>query len=267
VDLEDELKRLFQDERLDVQVAADAEQSVVAGARRVRRRRAMLLTAAGALTAVVLAASGVALTRPASETTDAIAGQPPSLPITSDTTPSPTSSLATEPAPPSGDSITSKVGPPAPPSNSPGTPRSTTSKPSSTVPTLPSTALPAGQRIGPTSYGKIKLGMTQTELAATGSVDAGVTTGACTRYQIKSGGTVLASTTNGVVDINPNVTTTQEDITIGSTIESAKAKYPDFTGTSGDSVKVPGNSAAVYVFTVSAGKVTGIRLKSSISDC
>jgi hypothetical protein len=85
MDLEDELTRLFQDERLDVRVAADAEQTVVAGARRVRRRRIALVSAAGVLSVSALAAGAVFLVRPTPTPTE-VGG--PQLTITS-STPSP----------------------------------------------------------------------------------------------------------------------------------------------------------------------------------
>ncbi|HWO64846.1 MAG TPA: hypothetical protein VNO31_32890, partial [Umezawaea sp.] len=61
VDLDDELRRLFQDQRLDIPVKPGADHAVVTGARRVRRRRVALASAGSAFAVAALVAGGVAL--------------------------------------------------------------------------------------------------------------------------------------------------------------------------------------------------------------
>ncbi|PRY45992.1 hypothetical protein [Umezawaea tangerina] len=61
MDLDDELRRLFRDERLDIQVRSGADQAVVTGARRVRRKRMMLASAGGTFAVAALVAGGIAL--------------------------------------------------------------------------------------------------------------------------------------------------------------------------------------------------------------
>lgn len=61
MDLDDELRRLFHDDRLDIQVKSGAEQAVVTGARRVRRRRVALTSVAGAFAVAAVVAGGILL--------------------------------------------------------------------------------------------------------------------------------------------------------------------------------------------------------------
>ena len=61
MDLDDELRRLFQDQRLDIPVKPGADHAVVTGARRVRRRRVALASAGSAFAVAALVAGGVAL--------------------------------------------------------------------------------------------------------------------------------------------------------------------------------------------------------------
>jgi len=77
VDLDDELRRLFQDQRLDIPVKAGADDAVVTGARRVRRNRRMLASAGSAFAVAALVAGGIAL---------AGLGSPTSLPPASTST-------------------------------------------------------------------------------------------------------------------------------------------------------------------------------------
>src|SRR5688572_12165679 len=129
-DLEDSLKRLFQDSRLDMRVAPDAENTVVRGARRVRRRRITMISTAGVMSLAVLAGGTFLLARPAPQPTE-VATQPTDLPIT--TTSPTTTSPATQhpPAPPQlteptpATSSTTEAG--GPPSSRPAEPTAVTS--------------------------------------------------------------------------------------------------------------------------------------------
>jgi hypothetical protein len=61
VDLDDELRRLFHDQRLDIPVRPGADVAVVTGARRVRRRRIALASAGSTFAVAALVAGGIAL--------------------------------------------------------------------------------------------------------------------------------------------------------------------------------------------------------------
>ncbi|MCX2731206.1 hypothetical protein OOZ19_13220 [Saccharopolyspora sp. NFXS83] len=65
-DLDDELHRMFADDRLDVRVRTGAEWSLVAGARRRRKRQTTVAAVGGALAMTVLVGGGAVLVaRPA----------------------------------------------------------------------------------------------------------------------------------------------------------------------------------------------------------
>lgn len=61
MDLDDELRRLFQDQRLDIPVRPGADEAVVIGARRVRRKRIALASAGSTFAVAALVAGGIAL--------------------------------------------------------------------------------------------------------------------------------------------------------------------------------------------------------------
>jgi hypothetical protein len=112
MDLEDELKRLFADERLTVQVPADAEKTVVAGAKRIRRRRTALVSAAGVVAAAAVVTGTLMLTH-GPDTAPTIDGGPP-LSVTSSvpsSMPSPEPSSSFEP-PAISERTTKSAGPP-----------------------------------------------------------------------------------------------------------------------------------------------------------
>lgn len=78
MDLDDELRRLFQDQRLDIPVKPGADDAVVTGARRVRRRRRALASAGSAFAVAALVAGGVALAGLGGPTSMPPAGPAPS---------------------------------------------------------------------------------------------------------------------------------------------------------------------------------------------
>jgi hypothetical protein len=79
VDLDDELRRLFQDQRLDIPVKPGADHAVVTGARRVRRRRRALASAGSAFAVAALVAGGVALAGLGGPSSMSPAGPPPTV--------------------------------------------------------------------------------------------------------------------------------------------------------------------------------------------
>ncbi|MFC0115835.1 hypothetical protein [Kibdelosporangium aridum] len=260
MDLEDELNRLFKDERLDMRVAPDAETHVVAGAKRVKRRRVAMMSAAGVLSAAVLAGGAFVLAQPSPQSSQ-IANQPTDLPVDNPSSPSE--------APPSSATTEQSTLPAAPPNTSrpvepaPGTVRNPPKTTSTTVPPIAPAAT-----LGPNGFGNMRLGMTEEELLATGQVQGTQkppTTG-CTSYTTKTaGGTVWVSPDSGVVAfVFRSGVATPERVGIGSTLEAVKATYPDF---SGNSAKVPGNASAKYQFSITGGKVSGLNLLAAQQDC
>ncbi|RSM65340.1 hypothetical protein DMH04_49200 [Kibdelosporangium aridum] len=261
MDLEDELNRLFKDERLDMRAAPDAETHVVAGAKRVKRRRVAMMSAAGVLSAAVLAGGAFVLAQPSPQSSQ-MANQPTDLPVdnpSSAPSQAPPSSTTTEMSTlPSAPSATSR-----PVEPTPGTVRNPPSATSTTVPPIAPAAT-----LGPNGFGKMRLGMTEDELLATGQVQATQkppTTG-CTSYATKTaGGTVWVSPDSGVVGfVFRSGVATPERVGIGSTLDAVKTAYPDF---SGNSAKVPGNASAKYQFSFTGGKVSGLNLLAAQQDC
>lgn len=135
--LDDELQRLFREERLTLPVPPDATQGVLAGARRVRRRRRASVAAGGLCVAIAVIFGGVAVgevagTRsvpPAERPVPApsTASRPPSLPPTP-FAPPPPAPAPTEVVPPAAPLISTT---PAPTSTTtPSTTTTTTTSPS-----------------------------------------------------------------------------------------------------------------------------------------
>jgi hypothetical protein len=267
-DLEDELKRLFEDERLDVRVSPDAERTVVAGARRVRRRRTAFVTAAAVVSAGVLAASTVFAVR---EQGTAKLAEPPTLAITSSSTTVSTSEQAAQGTsvaqPPSTE--TTKLNTSTPPSGKKETTSSSTSPRTSVPPTIITNKV-----LGPVGYGPFRLGMSEAELLATQLAEPAGDVGGCAKYEIKGiAGSALYYSPSyglGLIVLTSNVRT-PAGITIGSTEDQVRNKYPDYNDTvvSHPRAAVPGNSTAVYEFTYSADEqrtVTGLTLMGT-QDC
>jgi hypothetical protein len=252
-DLEDSLKRLFQDSRLDMRVATDAEEAVVRGARRVRRRRVAMISTAGVMSLAVLAGGTFLLARPAPQPTE-VATQPTDLPITTTepTPPTEQSPQEAQPSPPT--TTTTSTTNQTPPSSRPGqTPG-------------PPTAVVA---IGPTGYGTFRLGMSEAQLTASRKeIQAEPVSDAasCARYRTQGTtdtSTLTVSRRHGLVAIT--VTTnaqTPQGITIGSTDAQVNSTYRSTL-----TVTVPDNPNANFQFRYTDGKVSEITLAAKQSDC
>jgi hypothetical protein len=262
MDLEDELKRLFQDDRLDVQVAADAEKIVVAGARRTYRRRTALISAAGVLSAAVLATGTVTLTGGPEQSTVA---DRPSLSITtgpSSVVPSGLPPGTEAPAKPnSAPTSVSSPGVGDPPTITKSTVKGPTASPSH-----PPASSVTATLIGSQSYGPFTLGMSDADVQALIQANGVKTSAGCSVYQIpgQNGSQLVVSPTKGLVTIAPVASklTTPQGVGIGSTPEQVKAKYPDYVD-GANPAKVSAGSDDFYYFSMSAGsaaKVTGIKL-------
>jgi cytoskeletal protein RodZ len=261
-DLEDELKRLFADERLDVQVAADAEKTVVAGARRRRRRRVALVSAVGVVAAAVVATGTIVLARSPEHTE---AADNPTLRITSTTA---GTAVSDGPSSSSGPPSTS---PQLPPSATTESSRTSTKPPtsvSSKATVSPSAPQVAGTVLNANGYGPFRFGMNQAQVEAAGQVTLMPSAGACVGYTVTGSGVHLyVSKTTGLAQVQVSSgVRTPEGIGVGSTEDDVKAKYPSYRD---GQVAVPGNTTATYLFTFSTKDpktVTDLRMVGS-SGC
>nr|WP_042184199.1 hypothetical protein [Kibdelosporangium sp. MJ126-NF4]CEL16139.1 hypothetical protein [Kibdelosporangium sp. MJ126-NF4]CTQ94065.1 hypothetical protein [Kibdelosporangium sp. MJ126-NF4] len=261
MDLEDELHRLFKDDRLNMKVAPEAETNVVDGARRVRRRRMMAMSAAGVLSAVVLTGGALILAQPTPQSSP-IATRPSDLPIISaspDTLEPSVQTTTTQPE----TSVTT----------------SNTAKPGVEGPVAP----PSSEKtvtLGPTGVGKINLGASTEELKRSGQLQSppvtqptspGRTpqtpkspTNGCTPYEAGNGMIWIGKSGTVAAFVYRSGVTTPEGITIGAPQDTVKTTYRDFTGST---VRVPGNANAKFKFTFAAGKVIEISLLANQQDC
>lgn len=257
-DLEDSLKRLFQDPRLDMRVAPGAEQKVVAGARRVRRNRIALVTSAGVLSLAVLAGGTFLLARPAGPETTGVAGQPSDLPVESS---EPTTTVETP------QTTTTNRG--ATPSSSAATHRAETTSSQTTVLRPPQASL----SIGPTGFGSLVLGMSEADLANTNSTRPMVvaeSNASCVSYRLADvPATLTVSKRYGLVSIAvTEAAQTPERMSIGSPEAAVRSTYRAAASAPGTfSAIAPGNSAALYQFRFTDGKVSEIALVSRKQDC
>jgi hypothetical protein len=254
-DLDDELRRLFADDRLDLPVARNAGVAVAAVARRRRRNRVALTAAGGVLAVVAVVFAGLALSG---------IGRPGTV------------SSATGPV------LTMTI-PPASP---------TTSTPAPTPQVAPGGLVYV---LGPVGYNKLTLGLPLEEATKAGLFPktAGTTVSAgCLRYTmlingvyvgLKPSGTaaptvpvtgkleVLVSLREGVVELSGDpLLRTPEGIGVGVPEQMLVQAYPKLDRSSHGTatVQVSGNPRAVYVFGLSgSGTVTSFSLRLAKSDC
>jgi hypothetical protein len=266
-ELEQRLRALFADERLDLPPPPEAGTVIVAGARRRRRRRRGVQAVAGVAAAVVAVAGGLTVVRLHTEDgTAAMTGagseisvKPPEN-LTQGRPPQPST-----PGPTSTRSI--QVSEP------PGSP---SAKPSRSRPSPSATTLPpvlSGPLLGPDGFGALKLGMAEADVATQGVTLSDPQAGAsCTVYNAQGSGvpaaaSVVISKAAGVVVITPDaVAHTAEGIGGGSTKEQILAAYPAATEESGG-VAAPAGAAAVYHFRLGKTGVVQTSLASLNQDC
>jgi hypothetical protein len=241
-DLDDELRRLFSDDRLDVHATPDATDAVLRGADRRRRRRSAMTTA---FAMVVLVGAGIGLVqlRPSSDDT------------ASELMPTSTSSSSTPP--PSGGSDPGKT--------NTGTP----TKPRTSTP-------PVTPESQPGKYGSLALGMSEADALKTGSlVEPGSSAdpgNRCKAYATKSvpdANAVIISPTVGIVRITlPSYAKTQKNVGAGSTAAEVKTAYPSATQ-SGSNLTVPMAAAPkwTYVFETDGATVTTVLMRLDANDC
>ncbi|MBM7771117.1 hypothetical protein JOD54_001321 [Actinokineospora baliensis] len=225
MDIDDELRRLFADDRLDLPVSATATDAVVAGAGRRRRRRVAVTAASGVLTAAVVLAGGVAL-----------------------------GGLNTSSAPPGGQvmptlttTVTQSSATTAPTTLSEAVAQMTGSSMTGAVSTVP--------ELRPTGFSKIRLGMSVAEAEATGElVPLAVKSADCKAYRFKSftsenSMSVGISPTDGVVAIFPPAQSrTPEGVWLGTSKADVHRLYPVGTTDANGSWVVDLGGGRAYLF-------------------
>lgn len=271
-ELDGELRRLFDDERLNVDPAADAERIIVAGAARRRRRRAIAASTGGTVVAAVLVVGGLAV---ANTPSDPAEPPPVAEPTRTSAVTAPTTVVPGGPPPTSTATETPATGTSAAPSTSAERP-TTTGTPSTTPTTSSARARTySGPVIGPDSYGKLRLGMTEQEANASGvTMRSTVARGGCGQYQfggsgMPSSGSATVSSQHGIIAIKPSAPAhTPEGIGKGSSASEVYAAYPGSTD-SGSRLLAPSGSAGNYAFSLDSAQqqVTEVHLESTNQSC
>jgi hypothetical protein len=261
MDLDDELRRLLASDRLDVPVRPDAEHNIVTGARRVRRRRIATAATGGAVAVVAVVLTGVALA----------SGQPDAVSAATNN-PTTTSSSAVD----TGSSVASSDESPPDTSAEDGQNDTPPVSDGSDDTETPGVDFPV---LGPTGFRELELGQTVDEAQATGLLGdrdpvMGVG-GGCDYHRLLMDGPgdfagfVLVSDT--VLYIDSNRMQTPEGIGPGSTVEQAKALYPDLDEEAAEKgsalVAVPGNDNAQYRLQFTDGEIARIALQEADQPC
>ncbi|WIX86963.1 hypothetical protein [Amycolatopsis sp. DG1A-15b] len=268
-ELEQRLRALFADERLDLPPPPpDAGTIIVTGARRRRRRRHTVQAVVGVAAAVVAVAGGLTMIRLHTEDGTAVMSAPrtgadskPPENLTQGRPPEPSTS---------GPTGTQSIQASAPPGVT-TSPRPTRS---SSVPS-PSTlaAVTSGPLLAADGFGKLKLGMTEADVADVAVTLSDAQAGAgCTVYKAQGSGvpasaSVVISKAAGLVVVTPDVAAhTAEGIGAGSTKDQILAAYPAAKEETGG-VVAPAGKAAEYRFRLDQTGVVRTSLTSVTQDC
>jgi hypothetical protein len=266
-ELEQRLRELFADERLDLPPPPEAGTTIVAGARRRRRRRQGVLAVTGVAAAVVAVSGGLTMVHLHAEdgtavmTADgsSISVKPPEN-LTAGRQPQTSVPVPTR---------TQDIEVSAPPAS----PTSKASRPSSAQPPSKLPSVLSGPLLGSDGFGTIKLGMSETQMAALGVTLTESQAGAsCTVYTAQGSGvpsaaTVVVSKAVGLTVVTPEqVAHTAEGIGAGSSKEQVLATYPAAKEESGG-VVAPATDAADYHFRLDDSGVVQTSLMSVNQDC
>ncbi|MFC0429362.1 hypothetical protein [Kutzneria buriramensis] len=273
MDLDDELRRLFADDRLDVPVRQEAHRAVVTRAKRLRRRRrSRVVLGGGMLSVATMLLAGTAF----GVGGDAPARQPMAAPETPALT-----SFTTEPPPTTTTVVpTSSV---APPVMATSTPVSTTTTTATTTSTSTTKPRPPAARLafGPTAVGGLRLGMARDDAVASGLIQPNLTpvdAAGCQGYDWSghanppSHYSLLFSPKYGLVQIGGRADAeTPEGVYDGASEADVRALYPDqakpHVGGLEWVTPVPGNPNAHYWFVFADHMVADVRLELAVQDC
>lgn len=274
-ELDSELRRLFADDRLGVQPAADARQAIVAGAQRVRRRRAVLTSATGVTLAVMMVGGAVTVDslHARHQLVDVASGP---LQTTSSDSAHPTALASTAPGTPDDPSAQFTVVAPAPPVPTQSAPSKRNDLPPSKAPqTAGRVAAASGPELGADGYGNLKLGMTAEQAAAQGvTLTKTGGTDTCASFDITGSGvpstaSVAISADNGLVVIAPDAPVhTPEGIGQGSTEDDVFVAYPGASDDPVTGLSAPAGDTSTYSFSVNDSRqVENVNLTSDNQDC
>ncbi|MDQ7803958.1 hypothetical protein Q5425_09445 [Amycolatopsis sp. A133] len=266
-ELEQRLRALFADERLDLPPPPEAGTVIVAGAQRRRRRRHVVQAVAGVAAAVVAVAGGLTMIRLHTEDGTAV--------MTADGTVS--SVKPPENLTPGRQPEPSTPGPTSTQSIQASAPPGASTSPSPRPPSSPSPSTLAGVTSGPLlaadGFGKLKLGMSEADvLAQTVTLSDAQAGASCTVYKAQGSGvpaaaSVVISKAGGLVVVTPDVAAhTAEGIGAGSTKDQILAAYPAAKEETGG-VVAPASAAADYHFRLGDAGVVQTSLMSVTQDC
>lgn len=274
MDLDDELRKLFADDRLDVPVRPEADRAVVSGARRARRRRAGVVFSGGMLTVATMVVAGTAFGVGGDAPAHAPLAAAESSGLTTTTTPPPSSTTA----------VIERTMTLAPPPATSTEPTHTTPPTTTTASAAPPTkAKPPTNPLafGPTTVGPLRLGISVDDAVATGLIQPNAVpadAAGCQGYDwtgqpgAPSHYSLLFSPRYGLVRIGGRADAeTPEGIYAGSAADDVRAVYPDqakpHMGRNEWVTPVPGNPGANYWLVLSKNVVTDVRLELAVQDC
>lgn len=265
-DLDDQLRKLFSDDRLDVHSPPVAAETVVRGAARLRRRRAAIT---GTFVVAVLVGAGAGLAqlgkgRPDDTVSAYLTTAPPT---TSTSTPQTLVSTFTSTV-----IVTTN-----PPPNSNGanadTPSTSGRSDQKSDPPPPAPPTPEAQ---PGRYGSLSLGMPEGDALATGSLVEPSTPAdpenRCRAYATKSvpdSNAVIISPARGIVRLTlASFAKTPKNVGVGSKVTDVKSAYANATQ-SGSNVVVPMNATPAwsYIFENDGSTVTTVFMRLNANDC
>ncbi|MFD9705179.1 hypothetical protein [Lentzea sp. NPDC059081] len=228
-DIDDELRRLFSDDRLDVHVTPDATGSVVAGAHRRRRRR---IAIAGTFALVALIGAGVGLSQLRPLALDSAGGV---LPTTTSTAP-PLVSTYTQ-------TVVVTVTPPEGTEGAPG--------------------VFGKLALGMSEENALKTGSLTTPGEAIGSCKPYAT------VSNSDPAAVLISQARGIVRIKlPSTARTSKNVGTGSKVAELKSAYPAAAVNGSELVvQMTATPRWVYVFENDGTVVTAVRMRLADNDC
>lgn len=264
-DLDDDLRKLFGDDRLDVHSTSVSTEEVLRGATRRRHRRNAV---AGTFALVAVVGAGIGLSRLEMPAPDSTAGALLTTAVSVTTTP--------PPPPPSTSTVisTTTVTVGQPPNSAGGT--TGRPDPGGTSRSNPKSSTPPTPESQPGRYGSLALGMSEADALATGSLvepsGPADPDNRCRAYATKSvpdANAVIVSPAKGIVRITmPNYAKTPKNVGAGSQVSEVKAAYTNSVQ-SGSSVTVQMSATPPwsYVFKTDGTVVTTVFMRLNANDC
>ncbi|WP_330271700.1 hypothetical protein OG205_32190 [Lentzea sp. NBC_00516] len=264
-ELDDQLRKLFSDDRLDVHSPPVAVETVVRGATRLRRRRAAIT---GAFAVAVLVGAGAGLAQLGKGRSDDTVSAYLTTATPTSSTSTPQTSVST---------FTSTVVVTTnPPPNSNGANPDTPSTPGRSDQKSDPPPPPPTPEAQPGRYGSLSLGMSEGDALATGSLVEPSTPAdpenRCRAYATKSvpdSNAVIISPARGIARITlASFAKTPKNVGVGSKVTDVKAAYANATQ-SGSNVVVSMNATPAwsYIFESDGATVTTVFMRLNANDC